>query len=280
MVLRTITHETMTPADLLAKGLGLPGLSQPPRALVRGTTCAITGQPIETGYPVAEMVTDATAEFLDCFRGGMGGWVSESAARCFKSADPRMGNPCARSVLIFEDGAAYLPMIARQDAEPELPRALKEAGSTVTRPVWSDLVRAVWPSRAGQRTLAILTTDTKKRLWIRARVGALGPRTPLLYYDGKTAGNQVLLLDWPALLACLNLIEEVYELGYPKTALSTSLYSAGRITQAVGLAETRRYERQLVNWRNRPEFRPALLMAQRAAAATREGEDEHGHPNN
>ena len=98
--------EFATPAEFLARGLGLAALATPAQAVPAGTECAITGEPIEVGYPVAEMVTEATAEFLDCFRGGVDGWVSEATARCFKNADPRHGNPTARSA-----GFAVLPAV-------------------------------------------------------------------------------------------------------------------------------------------------------------------------
>lgn len=241
----------LTTADLLVRGLGLGPLATPPVLVPRGTNCAITGQPLDAGYPVADMVTDATAEFLDCFRGGVDGWVSDSAARCFKNSDPRKGNPTARSVLIFEDGTCYIPLINRQSAI--------EQG----RVAWSDLVRSVWPGRKGQLCLAMLTTDNKKRLWIRARVGQLGERTPLLGYDAETALNEVLFVDWRLLVEVLSLVEEVYGLGFAKSAIRASLYRHSSVVDAVGLAETRRYERALAVARGRPEFGVAVLIAQR-----------------
>ncbi len=241
----------LTPADLLVRGLSLPGLSTPPRPVPPGTCCAITGQPISEGYPVAEMVTDATAEFLDCFRGGIDGWVSEAAARCFKSADPRKGNPCARSHLVFADGTYYGPLISHE--------AALEQG----RACWSELVRQVWPERAGQQCLAVLTTDTKKRLWIRARVGSLGSRTPVLVYDSALGIDQVRLLDWSALVECLDLVEKVYSAGFPKQAIGESLYGQTRAIEQAGLRQTGAWERLLRDWRPRPEFAVALLIAQK-----------------
>ncbi len=242
----------LTPADLLARGLELPPLPEPPTPVPPGTVCGVTGQPISAGYPVRDVITSATAEFLDAFRNNLAGYVSENAARCYRSSNPKLGNPCARSILAFADGTLWMPLIAREPA--------REQG----RPCWSELVRQVWPGRAGQSCLCMLTTDTKKRLWIRARVGALGPRTPVLYYDSKTAGNEVLLIDWPALLESLTLIEVVYNLGFPKAAIGTSLYVASKVAQSVTLSETRRLERALAGWRGRPEFRVALLIAQKA----------------
>jgi hypothetical protein len=250
----------LTPADLLAEALSLPAPPTAPVDLPPGTSCAITGQPITRGYPVADMVTAATAEFLDCFRGGVHGWVSEAAARCFKSADPRKGNPCARSHVIFAGGPAYMPLISRDSA------AADEA-----RPCWSDLVRAVWPKHAGRPMLAMLTTDTKKRLWIRARVGSLGSRTPVLVYDAGLALNEVRLVDWPALLECLDIIEEVYTAGFVKEAILTGLYGQTKAIEQCGLSQTREWERLLRDWRPRPEFAVALLIAQKIPEPQEEG---------
>ena len=248
-----------TPADLLSRGLRLPPVSERAYDLPADTRCSITGQPIERGYRVADMVTPATAEFLDCFRGGVHGHVSDAAARCFRASNPRLGNPCARPILCFADGTAYMPTIAR-DSPATLPRGLAEAGVRIERPCWSDLVRRVWPARQGQVCLAIISTDTKKRLWIRARVGTLGPRTPVLVYDGATAVNEVLFVDWPRLLECLDAVESVYAAGYPKAAIRSSLYGALR---SADLAETRRWENTLRPWRSRPEFAIACLIAQK-----------------
>ncbi len=95
---------TLTPADLLSSGLSLPPVDSPPETgLPAGTVCAVTGQPISEGYPVRSIVTEATAEFLDAFRNNLAGWVSENAARCYRSANPRAGNPCARSILALAE---------------------------------------------------------------------------------------------------------------------------------------------------------------------------------
>jgi len=247
----------LTPADLIAEGLGLSlaeGLAA--EEVPVGTTCAITGQPITHGFRVADMVTDATAEFLDCFRGGVHGWVSENAARCFKNADPRRGNPTARSFLIFEDGPCYVPLINRE--------AAKEQG----RACWSDLVRGVWPEYQGRTCLAIITTDTKKRLWIRARVGALGCRTPALLYDSELALNEIRMIDWRALLDCLDLVEEVYTHGFGKEAIIENLFGGATAAKALGFLETSELERRLGAWRSRSEFPMAVLIAQKKEEAS------------
>jgi hypothetical protein len=252
----------ITPADLLAAGLALPPVAEPAVDLPPGTVCAITGQPIARGYRARDLVTSATAEFLDCFRGGVDGFVAEAAARCFRSADPRRGNPCARSQLAFADGTLYQPLINRV--------AAAEQG----RPCWRDLVRAIWPARRGDLVLAILTTNTKRRLWPQARVGTLGARTPLLLYDSALDAASVRWLDWPALLDCLDLVETVYAAGVAKPAIRGGILgSAGRAgirrpgsarpDGPAGLATLIGWERALAGWRPRPEFDVAVLIAQR-----------------
>lgn len=252
----------LTPADLLVRGLGLGPLAEPPQPTPPGTTCCLTGQPITHGYPRRDMTTGATAEFLDGFRGDIHGWLSDAAARCFKNADPRKGNPTARSILAFEKGDCWQPLINQESAA--------EQG----RACWRNLVREIWPERRGERCLVILTTDTKKRLWPRARVGALGPRTPVLVYDSKLAANEVRLIDWPTLLDCLALIEQLYSQGFVKEVIRHSLYSATKAIQAFGVRQTRDAERQLAGWRNRPEFTIALLMAQKDEPAEQAHEGE------
>lgn len=243
--------EFVTPAEFLVRGLQLPALGIEPHEVPPGTVCAITGQPITAGYRVAEMVTDATAEFLDCFRGGVDGWVSEAAARCFKKSDPRQGNPCARSFLIFEDGTGWMPLINR------------EAAAAQGRPAWTRLVREVWPARQGQRCLAILTTDTKKRLWPRARIGQLGERTPVLCYDSETEQNRILFVNWVELVRCLEMTEEVYSAGFPKADIRQTLYRVWNVLQKNGIERVWQWERELARWRGSDEFVMALLIVQK-----------------
>ncbi len=246
----------LTPADLLAKGLGLGPLAMAPQPVPPGTCCAITGQPIDEGYRVADLVGESTAEFLDCFRCGIHGWVSVAAGRCFKNADPRKGNPLARPVMVFEDGTYYNPLISVTSAVAQ------------GRPCWSRLVRDVWPERRGQPVVIILTTDMKKRLWINARVGALGRSTPVLLYDNGYCLNAVRYLSWPKLIKCLDFIEYVHTLGFPKPAIQHSLYMATKKVDEIGFGEARSLNNTLVSWRKCPEFLPALLIAQKREEET------------
>jgi hypothetical protein len=198
---------------------------------------------------MADVVTDATNEFLDCFRGGVGGYVSESAAICFHNADPRGGNLTTRAVMVFAD-AYHNPLINAASAAEQ------------DRPCWSRLVRDVWPSRKGQAVLVILTTDMKRRLWPKARIGPLGNRTPVLYYDSGS-GAEVLYVDWPRLIECLGLVEDVYSIGFVKDNIKASLYHQWDACVAVSMARAGTWERSLTRWRGSPEFQIAVLIAQK-----------------
>lgn len=157
------------PADLLARAIDLPAVDRPAYDLPPATRCALSGAEIAVGYRVPDLLSITTTDLLDTFRGGA--YVSEAVARCFRSQNPRKGNPTARSHLVFADGTYFAPLIARGPARDQ------------DRACWSDLVRQVWPARSGQTCLCLLTTDTKKRLWHRARVGPLGARTPVFVHD-------------------------------------------------------------------------------------------------
>jgi len=238
---------TTTVPDLLVRGLDLPALPKPPVETPAGTRCAMTGVEIAAGYPILALVSNATAEYLDTFRGNPGGYLCEAAARAFKAQ-----RQTSRNALIFADGTSYQPFIARASADKD-----------PDRPCWSDLVREVWPARRGQECYIMLTTDMKKRLWPRARVGVLGSATALYLYDSGLASAGVRLIDWPALLECLDLVEAVYTAGFVKDRIRYGLWSYHNKVQEVGIGQTREWEAALRAWRQRAEFDVALLIAQK-----------------
>lgn len=236
-----------TVPDFIVRGLNAPPLGDPPVPVPPGTRDVVTGEEIFFGYPAAMCQTDTQSEFLDTFRGWAGQWVSETTARAFRS-DRNMG---AR--LFFED-AAYYPMISREQAEKQ------------NRTCWSDLVREVWPVRAGQNLVCLLTTDSKKRIWTRARVGALGPHTLIYVHDGDLNISVSAAVNWPRLIAVLGLIERAYGAGFAKDAIRTGLAAHWKTASRIGIPETVRMERELTPLRSQPEFIPALLVAQKENA--------------
>ena len=241
----------LSSADILTRGLSLPPLDTAPLPVPDGTRCAMTGQPLTEGYRVMDITTDATNEFLDTFRGQPTGWVSETVGRTFRQ-DHNLG---AR--LIFGDGTPYRPLISAESAaKPE------NAG----RPSWSRLVRDVWPSRAGQPVLCLLTTDTKKRLWPHSRVGPLGEATPVYLHDSGHCISASVTLSWPKMLGMLDLLETIYAVGFGKSALAESLWRDLKRAQEAGYAQTTAWEHEIAPWRGCPEFTFALLIAQKPIA--------------
>lgn len=239
--------QNLSVADMLVYGLNLPRPETPPiRAAPPGTRCAITGQPIEEGYLIRDITTEATAEFLDCFRGHPEGWISENAGRSFRHI-----RQTSRCWLIFDDGETHDAMISRESAEAQ------------GRPCWSTLVREVWPSRQGQQTLCILTTNMKRRLWPKARVGQLGYRTPVYLLDADLNLDGCYLVNWPRMLDALGLIEEVYNAGYAKMQIQNGLLSSYQMSVEIGLERAVAWEKALAEIRPRIEFLMALLIAQK-----------------
>jgi hypothetical protein len=240
----------MQPAEMLVRGLDLSPL---PLSLTQlppeGDFCALRGcgRSITHGYPVMSITTDATNEYMDTFQGNPTGFVCEPCGRLFRQ-DFNLG-----AWLIFEDGTAFHPLISRESAL---------AANDPRRPCWSDLVRSIWPSRSGQNLVCLLTTNTKKRQWPRARVGPLGHSTPVYLHDGPDESTR--LLDWPALLRALDLIEETYTLGWSKRAILVCLLSNAKLCADVGMPRALRMERALKDVRCLPEFTPALLIAQKS----------------
>jgi hypothetical protein len=233
-------------ADFLTYGIGLPELDNPPQQIDGGATCAITGAAIEEGYPVQDIISKSTGEYLDLLEGYSSEWLSESAARAFKGSW-NMG-----SRLIFEDGTNYHPLVARKEAQKQ------------ERACWSDLVREIWPEREGQRLVMILTTDFKKRIWPRGRVGVLGESTEILVHDMKQGIFDVLQVNWwPKLLKILDVFEEVYTYGFVKPIIASCLYSDHKTIEVIGAQATTDYEKYLQRVRNTNEFKIAMIIAQK-----------------
>lgn len=237
----------MTVADMLAATFDYR-LPDPPKPAPAGVRCAITGIPIAEGYPVMEVATAATNEFLNTFRGETHGWVSEAAARCFR-AHPKNGCTVSCNWLIVEGVTAVSPMVSRKSA--------MEQG----RPCWSDIVREVWPEHAGKRVLVILTTDTKKRLWPQARVGILGERTDVYLYDSASSLAENRLLSWPRLIETLGAVEEALDAGLLPPFLSSGLMADPLARKDPKM--TLCMERRLSPMRNRPEWAMARLIGRK-----------------
>lgn len=243
---------TLTPADFLALGLKLPAVTEKPHTLPEGSTCAITGQAIRIGYQVSDMVTPATAEFLDCFKGGIHGHISENAARCYRSADPKKGNLCAKAHC-----AVLLPDSQIHYHSPAFDPKTALKNNTMS---WAQTFRWL-EQHKGQQVFLLMTPDFKKRKWPYARAGILGAQTPVFldYMDYGLSGQ--FFMDFDVLLGLLPLVEETYRKGFSKKAIIQTLYQTKSTIEKVGLPETQRLEALLAPHRNRLELTLAAMAA-------------------
>lgn len=237
----------MHTVDILACALDMPPLDKPPEPIPAGTVahCAITGRPLDAGYPVWAVVPNSAGEFLDLLPGGTQGYLSDAAARCFKNTW------CLGSRLLFEDGTAYHPLI---DAK---------AAAKQERPHWSALLREAAANRMGQRYVAILTSDFKKRLWPAAQVGVVGPTGAFYVYDSARCIARNVILDWTRLSDMLDLVEAVYSAGYAKRVIESNLYSDLRTCEQVGWPQVVAWESDLARLRGSDTFIVSTIIAQK-----------------
>ena len=235
----------MTITSYIVQGMSIPPLEKAPEPVPAGTRCALTGEPIERGYLVWDIINNTVGEYLDLLGGQPTGWISEDTARAFKGSW-NMG-----SWLIFEDGTGYHPLISREQAEAQ------------ERPCWSDLVREVWPAREGEGVLCILATDVKKRVWPKARLGFLGRSTPVMIHDPKLNLSSVLRINWTRMVEVLDMVEEIYALGFAKPNIRENLLRDLKRSSVAGYSKTIAWERELMGLRATPEFQMAYLIAQK-----------------
>lgn len=230
-----------TVANFLVTGMRLGALDAPPQACE--AVCSMTGLWITSGYPTRNALSTATGEFLDLLPCGDTGWVSENVARALKG----MWN--AGSVVVFEDGTYYHPLLSGKSAAKQ------------GRSCWSGLVRELWPTRQGQRCVLILADDYKKRVWPRAEIGTLGAHTAIYVHARDVSG--VVYVDWEQLITMLDEVERIArtcQAALGKTwrmatyrGISESMYEMA-LVRALGLAQVAQIETRLRDLRSAPEF--------------------------
>lgn len=237
-----------TVSEFLAHAMNLPELSKPALQPLDGIHfCALTGAPIDRGYSVGRLITAKTGDTLGLMSGNIAnGYLSPTAARCFK------GIRNVGGILVFEDGTFHKPLISRASASK------KE-----DRPCWSDLVRDIWPHRAGERMVCILSTDPKKRTWTRAFVTTLGKTTSVYLYDTSRFLKTNVTVDWSEMLRTLAFFEEVYTAGFSKRDIETCLAENYRLF--LDLEQAPEWEAHLAVLRGTPEFKFVSIIAQKGA---------------
>jgi hypothetical protein len=164
-------------------------------------------------------------------------------------------------MMCFGDGTGYLPMIARESAESQ------------GRPCWSDLVREIWPHRAGKHCVIILSTDTKKRLWPRARATVLGHNTTVYVHDTKLNISANITVNWPEMLHDLDIVEQIYSAGFSKEVIAHTLYSQYNLCRQIGMSRAQAWERELEQIRSREWFPFVLIIAQKSRQLEEDNND-------
>jgi hypothetical protein len=134
---------------------------------------------------------------------------------------------------------------------------ISEESKTEDRPTWSTALRSLGN---GPRA-AVLTTDPKKRVWPFARVSA-GSNISLYIHDPSRGISENRLLTLSTLYSALDLIEDVYSLGFSKSQIASSLLTSQH-NKRLELNKLLNLEARLQQIRALPEFVPALIIAQK-----------------
>lgn len=199
--------------------------------------CAITGRLIDYGVNKSHHIKPTTSELADLFNGE---YISLEASACMEKSKLLAGN-----IFASERDGGLKPVVAI-------------ASATKSRPTWRDLVRSL---DAGQRCVAVVTSNTKRRLWYRAPLSTIGNMWQVLFCDGNF--ERVLTVSLERLLKCLDLVETIMAAGFSKAAIRDGLWSKVKVKDlSSDYHMIVKYENALNQWRNTDEFVFALFIAQ------------------
>lgn len=205
--------------------------------------CAISGKSIAEGVAIAKLVTHSTNQPHEIFKVPNTEHVSIEAARLFKQM--KAGGITGNLLATLDGG--HRPMISRDSAVK------------AERPCWHDLVMTIAP---GTITVAIFSSDTKRRFWVNAPVGIVGKAWQVYLHDDSSSG--IITIDIHRLRECMTLLERLYTLGISKDALRTSIYDVRYMqTEGVSIRDLTEWERQLSDWRHTPEFQLSIFIVQK-----------------
>lgn len=204
--------------------------------------CAISGNKINQGVKIVDIVTGATNQPHEIFRVTGTEYVSVEAARLFKHMRGGMiGN------LLATPHNGNKPMVSRETA-------IKS-----NRPCWMDIVNMI---EIGTPTVAVFSIDTKRRLWLSAQMGIVGDNWRVFLHDKSVSKNITVSID--QLRRCLQLLEKIYVCGFSKNHMSSSLYDYSVIKkQNLSFKEVSKLENKLAPWRTTDEFLLAKFIVQK-----------------
>lgn len=223
----------MFTSHILAKAFSLDVDLIPDRDFVCGI-CGYKGEVVSA----SRLIKVSTADVADTFR--------HSAFACL---------PCAAC---FSERRLLVSNIYADDLGRGLKPMVAQSSATEDRPSWRDLVTQLSP---GTKTVSVFTSNTKRRLWLRAPVGIVGSSWRVLMVHESE--DRVFQVDYEEVLRNLSSIENLLEEGFSKAAIKTSLPSAGYKTFKDDPARFLIAERLLAEKRNTDEFELALFIAQK-----------------
>jgi len=205
--------------------------------------CAICGQRTAESVSVKSLIKSATGNIPDTFRG---------RHACLPCATAFGESRLLTGSLLILHGEGLRPMVSKESA-------LKEG-----RPCWRDLIFGMVLETS---TIAVITSNTKRRLWTQAVVSTVGKTWRPLFVDGDT--DRLLTVSIMRLRECLDLIEQVYALGFSKQVIAVSLWTglAPKTLLVIGMERITQFESVLSAWRGTDEFILALFVAQKEATS-------------
>lgn len=212
-----------------------------------GTVCAIGGHLITRGCLIADVVTETTARPHEIFRCG-GDYVSVEATWLYKAA-ARTGGGISGNMLAIEGAPGERPMLSRDSADKQGRRS------------WPDLIMDL---PAGVAAVAVITVESKRRLWLDTRASITGDAWQPYLCWGTT--DRTLTVSLRRVQELLPVAEEAYTLGWSKQDLLDGLLHAGRskLVQKVGLTRALELERTFAAWRGSDELLLAAAVVQKA----------------
>lgn len=226
-------------SQMFVRGFGLaPVQTDYPGARL---ICPICGTEFDEGCHLTKhkIIKPTTGDLADIFRDAS--WICPDCAAAFVDSRTLTSN-----VLVVEH-VGYKPVVS-------------DASATEDRPTWRQLIRTL-PD--GVQTVAIVTSNTKRRLWPRAVVSTWGEHWQPLFVDGDV--DRLLTVNVYKLRECLDIIEQVYNLGFSKQAIASGLIDSSQMKaiKTIGLPVVAEFERTLILWRDTDEFLIALFVAQK-----------------
>ena len=212
--------------------------------------CGMCGEQVTEGYELS--LKSATAEVSDLFR-YPSDWLCPPCARLY-------ANSALKGNLLALPNQGIRPFVATASATDE-------------RPTWRNLILNTL--EPGTQTIAIMTDESKRRLWQNARLSTFGLDWEVYFYGQfhSAAPHQARLLtvSISTVRMMIRLIEECLNAGFSKPAIATGLLSK----TPADLSEALRLEKQLRGWRGADAFMIGVFVGQasekRIEKATEQG---------